>query len=222
MVTIKAIIFDLDNTLYNEKEYIFSGFRKVAEYLVNKYGFSFQEIYDILVTDFEKGLRGKNFDELLNKIGIKEDIEVLITVYRTHYPQIKLFNDAQYILDYLYSMGIKLGLITDGPPASQYNKIMALGLRKYFDVIIVTDELGVNYRKPHPKPYLLVLKILNVKPQESIFVSDSDQKDLAGAKAIGMWTVLVDRYNTYKKSLYADYVVNNLLELRKIIKEIGV
>ncbi len=215
---IKAILFDLDNTLYDEKQYIYSGFRKVAEYLSTKHGLSSEYLFNILVEDYKKGLRRRNFNVLLEKTGINDEIETLVLIYRTHLPDITPYPEVKQVLEKLREKGYVLGLITDGPPSSQYNKILSLGLRKYFETIIVTDELGIEYRKPNPKPYILSLKILNVNPSQTIFIGDIDEKDLKGAKNVGMYTVLInrDRENNVKPR-YADFIINDLWGLLDII-----
>jgi len=70
---IKAILFDLDDTLYPEKQFVMSGFQVVSQYLSQKYNFESDNIFNILKDDFEKGLRRRNFDVLLQKLGLNNE-----------------------------------------------------------------------------------------------------------------------------------------------------
>ena len=78
---LKAIVFDLDDTLYPEMEFVMSGFRAVAKYLAKKYKLSSSKIFNILKSDFKKGIREKNFNFLLEKLNLsKKELKSLIKI----------------------------------------------------------------------------------------------------------------------------------------------
>jgi len=222
---LNAIIFDLDNTLYNEIQFIFGGFKAVARYLASKYGFDVNEIYKTLCLDFIKGVRRKNFDLLLERLGISEDITKLVSIYRNHELRLRPYKDV-IVLDILRKKGFRLGLLTDGYPEIQRRKIKTLSLHKFFDVILVTGELGV--KKPDIKPFKEILRKLNVQADKAMFVGDNVFKDLIPAKKLGSTTVLIlrnirvqiDPSGIWKDeySIYVDYVINSLFDLINIVE----
>lgn len=226
---IRAVIFDLDGTLYNEKSFVKSGFRAVSAYLASKYPINENVIFSHLIRNFERGLRGKNFDVLIKEFGLtKEKVIDLVDIYRTHKPEIKLYTDAKILLSYLRSKQYKLGLITDGHATTQRNKIKALGLTNYFDAIIITEELGKGFLKPSVKSYKLMLHKLNVKPEECVYIGDNPLKDFLPAKKLDITTVRVKRgegfYDSIEvpKELDADYQVANLLAIPSLIEKLRV
>jgi len=221
---IKAIIFDLDDTLYPEEEFVMSGFNSVAKYLAKKYNLSSLKIFNILKSDFKSGIRGRNFTLLLKKLNLPiTELKKAIIIYRNHQPKIRLYPDVQKILEYLSkNKKIKLGMISDGIVKTQKNKISALKIRKYFKVILLSDRLGVNCRKPDTKPFSVVLNKLGVKPEEAIYIADNPQKDFIGAKKLGIFTVRIKRkdglYNQVKinNQNKADFTIFNLKDVKNL------
>ena len=224
---VEAIIFDLDDTLYPEKEFVMSGFQTVVKYLSKEYKLKQSKIFNILKTDFEKGIRGKNFNLLLEKLNLpKKELKKLITLYRNHKPQIKLYSDAKKILKcFVKNKKIKLGLISDGPIKTQRNKLRALNIDNIFDVITLSDSIGKRYRKPHQILFEIILKKLKIKPNKAIYVADNPQKDFIGAKRVGLLTIRIKRKNgVYShiketKKNKADLALTNLLQIKNYVKK---
>lgn len=221
---IKAVLFDLDDTLYEEKQFVMSGFKAISQYLSKEYNFNQEEIFKILKSDFENGLRKKNFDILLEKLNLKEEgVDALVKIYREHLPTLSLYPDAEVILRN-FKNKFKLGLITDGYPIVQKNKISALNIKYYFNIVILNDISG-NRSKAHTLPFEDAVRKLNVKPGDAIYVGDNPLKDFISAKKIGMHTVRIKRetgeYNKIivDKSLDADYTISNLSQLLQIIEK---
>ena len=222
---IKAIIFDMDGTLYNERDFVKSGFEASARYISMKYGLNFEDVYATLVSDFENGLRGKNFNVLLEKL-ILRDVEVvnLTEIYRKHKPNIHLYPDAEASLRDLKGC-FKLGLITDGWQETQENKISAFNLRQYFDAIIINDILSKEYWKPSKKPFQAMLSKLEVRASEAVYIGDNPLKDFIGAKELGILTIRVRRGDGEYDSVELDdeheanYTIPNLLFLKELLSE---
>lgn len=222
---IKAIVFDLDDTLISEKEYIRSGFDVIAEKVSKDYSYDKNYIYSIMINLFKENSKNV-FNRLLDVLNIvyKENyIMELINIYRKHTPNISLYKDAKEILDFLYSTELKLGIITDGYKITQRKKIEALDIEKSFDCIVVTDELGREYWKPNRKSYDIVKKQLEVEYSEIVYVGDNVNKDFITANKLGINTVFINRKdgvysNIEKEDEYkAHYSINNLNELIHII-----
>lgn len=215
---IKAVVFDLDDTLISEYEYIQSGFRVVADLLSKKYQLSPEDAFSTLMNLFQENPKNV-FNRMLEFYQIKytmEDIKELIFLYRNHLPNISLYDDAKFILEYLSERNMKLGLITDGYKETQRKKLDSLNINHYFNSIIVTDELGREYWKPHPKPYQLVKDELEVEFDEMIYIGDNLSKDFITAKQLGMKTIHIDRDNgiyrnlSYGVEYEADLIIQSL------------
>lgn len=173
---IRAVIFDLDDTLYSEKEYVRSGFRAVADYL------SDTNIYEQLYSCFEQQL--KPFDAVFQ--NEKQRAEYL-AVYRSHKPDIRLYDDARETLNALKEYGIAVGIITDGRPEGQRAKLKALGLSNIADEIIITDEVGgPQFRKPNDIAFRIMQGRLNLPYENMAYVGDNASKDFLAPRVLGM------------------------------------
>ena len=214
---IKAILFDLDDTLYNEKQFVKGGFKAVSLYISERCNISKNAFYQTLLKILEKKGRGHTFDIALKKFGLykKELVTKLVQIYRNHKPQLFLYPDAYIVLSKLKNY--KLGLITDGNYRVQRKKVQALEIKDFFDVIIFTNCYGKEKQKPNLFPYQKAIEKLGVKPTETIYVGDNPYKDFIGAKKVGISTIRVLR-GEYKdvrpdKTFEADYEVRNLREI---------
>jgi len=221
---IKACIFDLDGTLYNERDFVRSGFRAVAQYVSGISGLSFEVLYKNLMVDFKNGLRLKNFDVLSEKFELSNiKISDLVKIYRQHQPEIQLYPDAKIILKE-FKGKVKLGLITDGVRKTQNNKIVALNIEGYFKEIIINDVKDTQSLKPSSSSFRVMLDKLGVEAGESIYIGDNPTKDFIGAKEIGIFTIRVRRgqgeYDNIETDQYheAIHTVSDLLSIKTILK----
>lgn len=221
---IKAVVFDLDDTLYPEHAYVDSGFQAVDYYLAEKYktgGF-----YQVANRLFIEGHRGKIFNEALGCLDFPyqdEMIKELVHVYRNHKPAIQLDKDTINVLEY-FSQHYKTALITDGFQAAQRNKIDALGVSRYFDFICVTDELGREYWKPHEKPFVAAENALKVKSSECVYIADNPAKDFVTPNHRGWKTIQLLSDNgeyrsvaAYKWEYQAQLQVTSLNEVLSLL-----
>ena len=178
---IKGVIFDLDDTLYSEKEYVRSGYKAVSDYLGGGYE-------ERLWTYFESGKQ--SIDELLKDIGQSDKKDVVLNVYRKNKPTISLYSGVKELINDFKSKGIKVGIITDGRPDGQHNKIEALGLNELVDDIIITDELGgIQFRKPCDIAFRIMITKWRLNPADVIYVGDNASKDFQAPKQIGMHAI---------------------------------
>jgi putative hydrolase of the HAD superfamily len=190
----RAVVFDLDDTLYPESAYVRSGFRAVAQEAERRYGVPAQEAYAELEQLFEEGVRGDTFDRWLRARGIDGDVADLVTAYRAHTPTIDPFPEAPPLLARLREAGYLLGLLSDGEPAIQYGKLDAIALRDAFDATVVSGELGRDAWKPSPRGLATLLERLGgVEPAEAVYVSDNPAKDFKAAREAGMRSIWVRR-----------------------------
>lgn len=175
---IKGIIFDLDDTLYSEKEYVRSGYKAVSDYLGGGYE-------EALWRHFVAGKPA--IDELLNEIGRQSDKKEALDKYRSNKPDIHLYSGVVELLTKLRKKGIKIGIISDGRPEGQRNKIDALGLEKLVDDIIITDELGgIQFRKPCDIAFKIMQIRWRIPASEMLYIADNPVKDFQAPQQLGM------------------------------------
>ena len=177
-----AVIFDLDDTLCLEKEYVSSGYDAVAKIL--------PQIKNVKKKLWDYFLKKKNaIDELLKGEGIYSDElhEKCLQAYRQHVPQLNFISGACEVLRAIREKGLKIGVITEGRPCGQRAKIKALKLNNYVDEIIIADELGgVSYRKPNPYVFEYMAKKLKCDVKKMCYIGDNISKDLIAPEKLGM------------------------------------
>ena len=223
---IKCVLFDLDGTLYAEKDFVMSGFGAVSDYLSRTLRADSTKCLQILRDDFGSGVRGTNFDALIEKLGLAVSPHELVEVYRKHIPHIALYPDAEAILGKLGN-SVRLGLITDGWKAVQQSKVSALGLEGRFDAITYTDTYGRENWKPSLKPFEITLEELGVEGRDSMYVADNPVKDFIGPKRLGVTTVRLRRGDGEYDSIdldadhEAEYSIANLWELPHLIEKMN-
>jgi len=148
------VLFDLDDTLYDESTFVASGFRTVAAHLADRFGVDKQETCSAMKTVLLTEGRGKVFDRVLERYDLYSSqlVTELVNLYRSHLPEISLYPDVRPTFQTLRKCGIRLGIITDGLHVVQKRKVTALGLEELVDIIIYTDELGQDHWKPDLLP----------------------------------------------------------------------
>lgn len=226
---IKAIIFDLDDTLVPEIEYIKSGYRYIDKLIKQMYPNLINiDVYKELIGLFSNSPQNV-FNRFLDNHQVfytTEDVMFLVKEYRNHMPNIKLKEAEVKLLSTLRQRGYKLGVITDGYTQSQRNKVVAIELEKYVDYIVITDELGSDFWKPHPKPFELMSEALNTAFNEMIYIGDNPSKDFHIASIYPIKTIRIKRsQGVYQSDIYLNNIKENVLinsftELDKAITEI--
>lgn len=222
---IKLVAFDLDDTLISEFEYIKSGYKAVSSELSSKYGIPENEVYKKLMDLFfesAKNVFNRLFDEY--KIAYDtEDVLALVKIYREHMPKIEFFEDVIPTITGLKEKGLKLAIITDGYAVTQKNKLSAVLAEKYFDEIIITDLLGKEFWKPHPKAFELLKEKFGVEWDEFAYVGDNPEKDFYISKHYPVKTVRIIRDNSvyknseYREGITEDIRIDKLTDLDKVI-----
>lgn len=181
---IDAVIFDMDDTLYSEKEYVKSGYNAIEK--------EFIEIENMSQKLWNAFLNNKNaIDYVLEQEGLltEENKSKALEIYRNHIPNIHLYDGIEDMLTQL-KKNKKIGLITDGRPIGQRNKIKALNLEKYIKEIIVTDELGgIEYRKPNLRAFELMQEKLKIPFEKMVYIGDNINKDFIAPEKLGMHTI---------------------------------
>ena len=183
----RGVVFDMDDTLYLERDYVRSGFQAVAQRLTEPH-----RAFDMLWSDFESGVRGNTFDRLLrsNPAWAEEcTVQDLVNAYREHAPEISLAANVRGFLLELAQRKVPIGVLTDGPEQSQYAKVQALGLEKHTEHVLMTDTLGRAHWKPSPKGFEWMERALMCSGPDLVYIGDNPKKDFIAPNARGWATV---------------------------------
>ena len=220
---IEAVVFDLDDTLYRERDFVASGYRAVARHVADILGLPSRDIFRAMMQVFSTSGRRAVFPMVIEHF-LKDPIPVgeLVDVYRDHTPHIRLFPGYDTLLHRL-RRGHKLGIITDGIPHVQRRKVEALGLQRAVDHIIYTGDFGPRRAKPDPLAFSLMLRRLQAEPGRTVYVGDNPLKDCIGAHRAGMRFAMVRPHGGVHSCLLpeeclAEFTVKSLLELPQILK----
>ena len=191
----KAVVFDLDDTLYPEQQYALSGFHAAANYVNTLYDI---DIYDDLVKRFLAGERTNIFGATLARHFkyVEEDlIRKIMYVYWSHNPRIEMYADARVCLALLISKGVRIGLVTAGQSSIQRKKVAALELEPLMDSIVYSDDLlGPKQPcQPCEDAFHITALQFDLELSEMIFVGDNPLVDFSIPRKLGMGTVLIRR-----------------------------
>jgi putative hydrolase of the HAD superfamily len=194
---ITTVVFDLDDTLYDEIEYCKSGFAAVAEFLANTVSSmtDTKHLFAALWEQFNAGNHTKTFNAALDKLDISYNDKLileLIKVYRRHKPKITLPPDSRDALCEL-STKYTLALLTDGFLPGQQLKVQALGIEKYFKSIVYTEQLGREFWKPSPVGFEKILQTLEARPENTVYIADNEKKDFIAPNKLGFATIQILR-----------------------------
>lgn len=188
----QVLVFDLDDTLYLERDFAASGFRAVDAWLANHLGA--EGFAGHCEAAAASGHSGRVFDTALAAIGIAVNealVGQLVAVYRGHRPEIALADDARRYLERA-RVG-RRAIITDGPAATQQAKVKALGLEALVDRVIFTDLWGREFWKPHARAYEAIESWADVKQDNLVYIADNPLKDFVTPRRRGWQTVMVAR-----------------------------
>ena len=209
------IIFDLDDTLYLEKLYIYQGFREVAKYLERHTRLEPVRLYLDLVNVLKSGSR-RVFDDLKEKWKFEIDSMELVTIYRNAPRRLTLLPDVEAGCKILKENRHHLILITNGDSETQWKKVKAMDLEKIFDLVLVADDYGKEYWKPAAK---LMEKILeNFGPvKQNYLVVGNGTDDLEFAQNAGLQFIYIKRPRQLKIiDGYQGRTIKDLKELHNL------
>lgn len=194
---ITTILFDLDDTLFDQREHLRGAYSAVADCAADCEGLPRDRVTATLwrLVEERGTASGRLFNDLGQALGCawgEVEIEVLVNAFYRYRPAaLPPFPGVVALLETLAQQGYRLGVVTDGRPALQRDKLALLHLPPVFGSVVVSDELGWAFRKPHRAPYLRALADLDTAPSHALYVGDNPRKDFAGANALGLTTVRV-------------------------------
>lgn len=189
----QILVFDLDDTLYLERDFVSSGYRACGRWLEANVGFrGFAAICEAL---FDSGQRTHIFDKALAVIDLCDGqrwVPDIVDIYRNHRPEISLQTDAESFLA-KSRRSRRMAMITDGALQTQMNKVAALRLAPRLDRIVFTGQWGPGYCKPHPRSYRAIEKWAGVAGRRLVYIADNPAKDFITPRARGWVTVRILR-----------------------------
>jgi putative hydrolase of the HAD superfamily len=224
---IKAVIFDLDNTLVDfmvmKRQAVDAAINAMIDaglkLPVDEARKRIDKIYK------EKGIEFQNvFDELLYDVFKKLDYKILsagvIAYRRAREAALVPYPHVYMTLTELLKMGLKLAVISDAPAREAWLRLSYLNFHHLFDLVLTFDDTGE--RKPSPVPFKKALKLLGLRPEEALMVGDWAERDMVGATKVGMKTVFAKYGDTFGTvETHADYDIDDISELISVVKRIN-
>ncbi|MEE9186581.1 MAG: HAD-IA family hydrolase [Bacteroidota bacterium] len=222
---IKAVVFDLDNTLVDfmamKSQAIDAAIHSMIDAGLRLPYEQIQEKIDAIYE--EKGIEFQNvFDLLLYNEFQKVDYKILsagiIAYRRAREAALVPYPHVYMTLMGLLKIGLKLGVISDAPAREAWLRLCYLNLHHMFDYVVTLDDTG--QRKPSPLPFRKMLELMKLQPQETLMVGDWAERDVVGATQVGMKTVFArygDQFGT--EDPHADYDIGDVKELIDIVRK---
>jgi putative hydrolase of the HAD superfamily len=233
-VTLKAILFDIDDTLYSTTEFARRA-RTNAVRAMLQAGLDLPE--EVVLRELDEVLaefssnHEHHFDKLLQRLRpqcLQRTNAALIVAsgvaayHDTKFRELAPFDDVYPLFSDLRRIGMRLGIITHGWTVKQAEKLVRLGLVPYLDprAIFISEQIGIS--KPNPKLYMTAVRDLGLEPGEVMYVGDSPEHDIAPPRSIGMITVWARR--AAKRTLAGTgiephHTIASFDELRRILRE---
>ncbi len=200
-------VFDLDDTLYPEIEYLESAYKFIANKIEPIAG---ENMYDEMLRRYY--LKENVFEWVVSRCERRSaniNISHLLNLYREHEPAIKLNAGTKHLLDVLKEKNIPAGLITDGRSVTQRNKLKSLGLLNYFKEVIISEEFGSE--KPDEKNYLFFED--KYSGSDFFFIGDNTSKDFIVPLKLGWVTICIKNKgrNIHHQNLTEGQIPNIIL-----------
>jgi putative hydrolase of the HAD superfamily len=217
----KAVIFDLDDTLYPVRRFVHSGFAAVAGHLEDMWRVDRREALGVLARASRGESHGRELQACVAHFGLSLTIlPALVQVIRSHAPALRLPRTSMFALRALRP-NWHLAVVTNGLPDLQARKVDALGLRDLVDAVVYANAVGSGAGKPEREPFLVAARRLGVAPDRAIVVGDDARCDIFGAGQVGMKTVHVTRHSrTHVPACGADSTITTLAVLPAVAERL--
>jgi putative hydrolase of the HAD superfamily len=174
----KIIVFDLDDTLLSEIDFLHSAYREITALIQPN---SSDKLFNELVELYHEGA---NVFEVLEALYPQFSKQYLLQCYRNHNPSLSLNTGALELLNFCKNQRYFLGLITDGRAKTQRNKLKATNIESYFDLIIISEEFGSE--KPNRSNYDIFHQFSS---GEFYYIGDNPKKDFITPNYLGWKTI---------------------------------
>lgn len=206
-------VFDLDDTLFQEVDFLRSAYRAIARNIYEHCG---EDIFEEMFARYKN--KENVFAWIVSRYGSEVPdltLDRLLKEYREHMPEIKLSRETMDFLDQLNDRKIRMGLITDGRSITQRNKLKALGITHYFADIIISEEFGSE--KPDPKNFLFFHQ--KYEGCKFYMIADNTRKDFIVPESLGWTSICIKdagqniHVQNYDLLPNPDYLVNSFKDI---------
>ncbi|HJP01722.1 MAG TPA: TIGR02253 family HAD-type hydrolase [Planctomycetota bacterium] len=234
MTRLKAVLFDIDDTLFPTTEFARRARRNAVRAMVDA-GLTLDE--ELVFRELEEVIAefSSNYEHHYDKLVRRLRVEALtprrtapivaagVAAYHdTKMREIAPFEDVPPLLDDLRDAGLRLGVITHGWSVKQAEKLVRLGLIPFFeaDAIFISDQIGIS--KPNPKLYKVALEEMGLEGPEAMYVGDNPEHDIAPPRSLGMvavWSSRAARHTPQEAGVEPDHEVADFDELRTLLRE---
>jgi putative hydrolase of the HAD superfamily len=231
MGAMRIVVFDIDDTLYLERDYVFSGFHAVAQQLASLTRVNATTLYEYMIQKFNNEGRQHVFDNLLQefpRIRRACTKAQLLEVYRSHCPQIKILDGLDRLLNGLKTANATLAIVSDGRLVSQQRKVQALQLARWFDIIVLTDKWGKHFWKPHRRGFETIEQYTGARGEQLVYIADNPSKDFIAPNSLGWMTVrlrlpgqLYEEAEAECAEAQANYTAHSIAELGLLLLQFG-
>ncbi len=224
---IKAVIFDMDNTLLDFVKMKQSAVKTAISAMVEA-GLEIDEdtAYQRIFTLYEeRGWENQKIfneflEEVLGKVNHKLLAAGIVSYRRAREANLNVYPNVNRTLVELLKMGIKIAVVSDAPSQEAWMRIYLLNLHHMFDVVLTFDD--TQTRKPSPIPFQMALDNLDIDAKEALMIGDWPDRDMVGAKKVGIRTIFArygDTFGTVDSG--ADWDINDIYEVVKIVKKLN-
>jgi len=224
---VRAIVFDLDNTLTDFMKMKADAIHAAIEGMIDagltlpreavraridaiykEQGMEYQQVFDALL------------ESELGHIDPKILASGIVAYRKTRASSLVLYPHVQMTLLELTKRGIKLGVVSDAPRAQAWLRLCSLGLQHVFDAVVTYDD--TRELKPSPAPFRAALRRLEAEPRHALMVGDWPERDVVGAKTLGMTTVFARYGDTFgTQDSGADYEIDDVFQLVEIVDRLN-
>jgi len=223
MISRLYTVFDIDDTLYLERDYVRSGFQVVGHWVSQWLGI--HDFAERCWSHFTGGQSGTIFDDTLRECGVEFNPRIvtsLVELYRAHTPAIFLAEDVVATLDAISALA-PMAIISDGPAASQSRKAESLGLSNFAFPILLTDILGSAFHKPHLRAFEELERLCPAAAY--VYIADNPLKDFVAPKHLGWRTVRIRRpkglhFSVESPDVRPDFEMTDFLQLPGLLRDL--
>lgn len=211
----RALLLDLDDTIYPLFRFRLSGFAAVARYVARFHGVDERQAFRLLSSAMQGPQSGRELNLLLEHFRLDLPVASLVRIVRSHEPVLRMPEDTRTTLETLRASWA-LAVVTNGIPSIQKAKVAALGLEALVDTVVYANEYGSGEGKPERAPFLEALRRLDIKPARAIAVGDDEFADVFGAARCGLHTIQTREWRRGPfgpVSICADAVVSRFADI---------